>query len=98
MSLVHLLTRASDTRGSDVRLDTGTLTRPRQWPRQAISVQQWHWELNTRWQWKVRSAITELELRAVLTAIKWRLRHGQVNCRFLHLVDNQAAGAVAVKG
>eukprot|EP00971_Amphidinium_carterae_P205455 4077458-Amphidinium_carterae.3 len=98
LSLVERLIRATDCRGSDVRLDSGQLVRPFQWPRRPISVQQWEWSLCTKWRWHTQASITELELRALLTGVKWRLRRGDSFLRFLHLVDSQSAAAVAVKG
>ena len=50
----------------------------------------WKWKVVTGWAWRHSNAhINELELRAVLTTLSWRLqRKKQLHCRFLHLVDS----------
>lgn len=50
----------------------------------------WKWRIVSGWRWTGgKEHINSLELRAVLTTLKWRLAHkGQVGKRFLHLVDS----------
>jgi len=50
----------------------------------------WKWKVISGWRWKgQKEHINSLELRAVLTTLKWRLQHrGHIGHRFLHLVDS----------
>ena len=40
---LNALLRSSDYRGSDIRLDSGELMRPSQWPRRSIDPAKWVW-------------------------------------------------------
>ena len=49
--------------------------------------------------WRAEAHINELELRAFLSALCWRLRRvSAMGCRYLHLLDSQVSIAVIVKG
>ena len=90
--------RRATSRGSDVRLDTGRLMRPEIWPRMGVRANLWSWKIVLSYLWKDSSHITELELRAVLSALRWRLRSSKyLKCRFLHLSDSQAGLGVLTK-
>ena len=98
VALVHSFVRAADQRGTDVRLDTGEPMRPHLWPRRPIRPERWDWKTEVTWKWKKVEAITVLELRALLTTLRWRARRGDLTRqRFLHLIDNQATIGVATK-
>ena len=58
--------------------------------RASVPSRLWRWRIVTGWKWKGnKEHINALELRAVLTTLKWRIQHrGQVGHRFLHLVDS----------
>ena len=58
--------------------------------RASIPARLWRWRVVAGWRWKFREAhINELELRAVLTTLLWRLeRRRQKHCKFIHLVDS----------
>ena len=58
--------------------------------RASIPSRLWKWKVVSGWRWKGdKEHINSLELRAVLTTLKWRLGHKQqVGHRFLHLVDS----------
>ena len=58
--------------------------------RASVPAKLWRWKVVAGWAWKHGKAhINELELRAVLTCLSWRLqRRRQRNCRFIHLVDS----------
>ena len=99
VTLCDQLVRAADTRGSDVRLDSGELMHPHSWPRRPVDVARWTWRLCVRYKWKHKSHITELEARAILSALKWRLRSARhLRTRFIHLSDSQADLGVFTKG
>eukprot|EP00971_Amphidinium_carterae_P089270 1766939-Amphidinium_carterae.1 len=88
--LVALAVGATTHRGSDVRLDVGRLMKRVVWPRLP-------WKHEFAWDFKHPSHITDLECRALATAVAWRLRRlGNFPCRFLHLGDNQAVLALQV--
>ena len=58
--------------------------------RASIPARLWRWRVVAGWRWKFKDAhINELELRAVLTTLLWRLeRKRQKHCKFIHLVDS----------
>ena len=58
--------------------------------RTSIPSSLWRWQTVTGWVWQGDAEhINVLELRAVLTSIRWRIEHlGQLNIRSLHLVDS----------
>ena len=98
VELVEQYARRATHRGSDIRLDTGVLLRPDAWPRQPIDPSSWEWRTIVTWKWRNDQHITALETRAVLSAVRRRLRSIQhLQTRFLHLVDNQGTLSVLVK-
>ena len=58
--------------------------------RASVPAKLWRWRSMAGWAWRNQhSHINELELRAVLTTLSWRLeRKRQTQCRFIHLVDS----------
>jgi len=99
MSVVKMAIAGTTHRGSDVRLDIGTLMRPLVWPRKPIRVDWWCWQAAFHWRWDRQSHITDLELRAAATALLWKFRKdNSFPVRFLHLVDNQSTLGVLAKG
>ena len=99
LKLFHSLLRASDYRGSDVRLDSGELLRPHCFPRRSLDPSKWTWYEVLAHRFKDPEHINVLELRAALSMLRWRTRSARrVRTRFVHLVDSQVALAVLVKG
>ena len=97
--LFHSIIRASDYRGSDVRLDSGELFRPHAWPRRSIDPARWNWYAVLAAPYRRMEHINALELKATFLTLRWRLRSAsRVRTRFLHLVDSQVALSVLVKG
>lgn len=97
--LVEQFLRRVEFRGSDVRLDVGTIYRPDCFPRAAIDVSRWKWAVSQAYSWVHKEHINILELRAYLQAVRWRCRRpGGHSVRFLHLLDSQVVLAVATKG
>ena len=97
--LVMAFIRRQEFRGSDVRLDIGTLYKPDAFPREGINPKKWLWHVGLSYAFRHPAHINELELIALVRTFGWRLRSAQFgNCRALHLTDSQVALAVAVKG
>eukprot|EP00971_Amphidinium_carterae_P326392 6457137-Amphidinium_carterae.1 len=97
--LVSALASRADLSGSDVRLTTGDVFKTNAWPRKALKVHLWQWRTCLSWAWKAGSFITELEARAALSALRYRIRTGgALDIKFVHGLDNQAALSVLAKG
>ena len=103
--LIRKLGSLMSTRGTDVLLQSST--EPCQSYdrlRTSIPASLWRWRTACSWAWKrpqegAREHINRLELRAVLTAIKWRiLKAKNRRKRFLHLVDSLVSLHVVNKG
>ena len=90
--------RSVDSKGSDVRVDTGRLFDPSGWPRQPVDVGLWKWQVLFGYAFERTGHINELELRGMLSALKWRLRRAaQVGTKALHLLDSQVSIGVLCK-
>ena len=97
--IVSAFIRRQEFRGSDVRLDLGSLYRPDSFPRGSISPKRWRWHVGQSYAFHSEEHINVLEMRALVNALEWRLRSPAFgSCRALHLVDSQVVLAVAVKG
>ena len=61
--------------------------------RASIPARLWAWKTVASWAWTGSPEhINALEMRAVLTSLRWRLeRHKAVHTKFLHLVDSMVA-------
>ena len=97
-SLVLDVMRGTSTKGSDVRISTGELFNPSGWPRMPVPAKWWRWRTAVQFKWQADAHINELEMRAFLSALRWRLRAVcNLECKFLHLLDSQVSIAVLVK-
>ena len=58
--------------------------------RATVPARLWKWKAVAGWRWTGQAEhINSLELRAVLTALRWRLeRHKKVHVKFVHLIDS----------
>eukprot|EP00438_Fugacium_kawagutii_P014361 Skav231767 [mRNA] locus=scaffold739:108680:112408:- [translate_table: standard] len=58
--------------------------------RASVPANLWRWRTAASWTWSSRNEhINALELRAVLTSLRWRLeRHQKQHAKFVHLVDS----------
>jgi hypothetical protein len=58
--------------------------------RASVPSRLWRWRVITGWKWvHAKEHINSLELRAVLTALKWRVgKQRQIGCRMVHLTDS----------
>jgi hypothetical protein len=58
--------------------------------RASVPAKLWRWRTVAGWRWRgTREHINGLEMRAVLTALKWRLeKQKKLHTKFVHLVDS----------
>ncbi len=97
--LMHLFLRRVELRGSDIRLDTGSLFRPDCCPRASVDPLKWEWRHCRAFKWKRSEHINLLEMKAALHAIQWRGRRSAYrDFRTMLLIDNQSVLAVIAKG
>ena len=91
VELVNKLGNLVSVKGEDILLTTPSsqLTKFHRL-RASIPSRLWKWKVVSGWKWSGnKEHINSLELRAVLTTLKWRVQHKkQVGVRFLHLVDS----------
>ena len=104
-TLIRKLGSLMSTRGTDVLLQAPSEpSQSNDRLRTSVPSRLWKWSTACGWTWKRfqvddKEHINRLELRAVLTAIKWRaLKAKQANRRFLHLVDSLVSLHVVNKG
>lgn len=59
--------------------------------RASIPAKLWRWRAIASWRWSDQGEhINSLELRAVLTALRWRIERNKcIHSKFIHLVDSQ---------
>ena len=92
--LVRKLGNLISVKGEDILLTTPTSQLCRfHRLRASVPSRLWRWKIVSGWSWTGSGEhINSLELRAVLTTVKWRVIHqGHLHCRFLHLVDSLVA-------
>ncbi len=93
-----LLRRVNHT-GSDVRITTGQVLNPKAFPRQSVEAQWWKWRPLFAYRWKKKDHINGLELRAILHAIIFRIRHHkEADLRIFHITDSYVCMSVVSKG
>lgn len=91
VSLVQKLANLVSVKGEDLLLTTPSSQLCKYHRlRASIPSRLWKWRIVTGWRWRgSKEHINALELRAVLTTLKWRLQHRRHGGhRFLHLVDS----------
>ena len=90
-TLVSKLGNLISVKGEDILLSTASsqLTKFHRL-RTSVPARLWRWKVVTGWKWQgTPEHINALEMRAVLTAIKWRVQFKKhIKGRFLHLVDS----------
>ena len=97
--VVAAFIRRQEFRGSDVRLDIGSLYRPDSVPRGSIQGGRWVWRVGTSYPFATQEHINVLELRTIVHTFEWRARRANYgHCRSLHMSDSQVSLAVCVKG
>ena len=105
LRLVQKLAHQVSAKGTDVMLKASTDSLPRADRfRASLPARLWKWRTICGWKWKpfdrdAEEHINKLEMRAVYTAIKWRLfRARSPGKRCLHLVDSMVSLQVLNKG
>lgn len=100
-SLVSKLAHLVSIKGEDILLSTpsGRLQKYHRL-RASVPAKLWRWKILSGWQWKNQQEhINSLELRAVLTTLKWRIQNkGLRRRRFLHLTDSLVSLHVLTRG
>ena len=98
-AVVSAFIKRQEFRGSDVRLDIGSVYRPESVPRGSVNPNRWIWHVGTSYPFKQESHINVLELLTIVHSFEWRARRAAYgDCRSLRLSDSQVSLAVATKG
>ena len=101
-ALACAMARAASHKGSDVRLTTGEWLNPSLWPRQSVPAAWWRWRTVIAFRWCHTwgpEHINKLELRAFLSACRWRARKAaNLQSRWLHLLDTQVCLGIVPRG
>ena len=94
LTLVRKLLTLVSIKGEDISLQSSSedLTKYQR-IRASIPAKLWRWKTVASWKWTGDPEhINALEMRATLTALRWRLeRHKKVHVKFVHLVDSLVA-------
>jgi hypothetical protein len=97
--VVYTFMRMADPRGSDIRLNPGTLFENRAWPRQSIPMGFWRWSTIQSYEFQIPEHINLLEQRAHLNYLRRRATQPErFRTRYLEIFDNQVITAVNTKG
>lgn len=99
--LVKKLTGLVSIKGEDILLSASTEQQAKYHRlRASIPARLWRWKTVAGWRWQGDPEhINVLELRAVLTTLKWRLEKcQQSNTKFVHLVDSQVVLHALTRG
>ena len=94
LKLVHKLLTLVSVKGEDISLQSSSEDLVKyQRLRASVPAKLWRWYTAASWKWTgCKEHINSLEMRAVLTALRWRLeRHKKVHVKFVHLVDSLVA-------
>ena len=93
-----LLRRVNHT-GSDVRLSTGFVLNPKNYPRQSVQSGWWQWQSLFAYKWNKSEHINALELRSIIHAIQYRVTHlKERDARVFHLSDSYICISIISKG
>lgn len=101
-TLIFRLSRGSSYKGNDIRILPGGLLDTTSFPRRAFPSKWWRWRTVISFRFRHafgKEHINVLELRAALSAFKWRARKSKnLGTRFLHLLDSQVNLGAIGKG
>lgn len=90
-ALANKLANLISIKGEDILLSTPT-SQMSKFHRLRASVpgKCWRWKIVAGWKWRRGGDhINSLELRAILTSLRWRIEHaGHLKTRFVHLTDS----------
>ena len=95
--LCHLIS----VKGEDIMLNAPSSTVPRfQRLRGTVPSRLWRWKVISGWRWTGSAEhINALELRAILTSIRWRVEHCRLRkVRFMHLTDSMVCLHALTRG
>ena len=93
-----LLRRVNHT-GSDIRVASGTIVNPKSFPRQSVAASWWAWQKVFAYRWKRQDHINSLELRSIIHALEWRVKHlRETHVRVVHITDSYVAMSIVSKG
>ena len=91
LTLVEKLMTMVSVKGEDIMLQSASEDLAKYHRlRSSVPARLWKWSTVASWQWTgEKEHINSLELRAVLTSLRWRLeRHKKVQVKFVHLLDS----------
>ena len=98
-NLNRLLLRRTNHTGSDVRMITGEVMAPKNFPRQSVASAWWKWQHGYAQRWKHSSHINVLELETILWGLKFLIQRFKVSdCRVVQLSDSYVSISVVSKG
>lgn len=98
-SLHRCLLRRVNHTGSDIRVSSGVVMNPKAFPRQSVCSEWWKWEHLFAYSWKRKDHINPLELRSIMHAVQWRIRHlGEHDSRVFHIADSYICMSIIGKG
>ena len=93
-----LLKRVNHT-GSDVRISSGSILNPKNFPRQSAPASWFVWKPLFAYRWTRADHINSLELRSIVHAVVWRIsRLKEFDSRIFHLSDSYVCISVISKG
>ena len=100
VSLVNrFLLRRTNHTGSDVRVVSGQLMNPKNFPRQSVNSLWWKWEPTFQVRWKHAEHINCLELEAILLSIKHCITHLHLRTsKLFHVTDSYVCMSIIAKG
>ena len=100
-ALAFKLGNLISVKGEDIMLNAPSAVVPRfQRLRGTVPSRLWRWRVISGWRWTGGSEhINALEMRAILTSMRWRLEHqGLRRVRFLHLTDSMVCLHALTRG
>ncbi len=95
----RFLLRRTNHTGSDVRIATGDILAPKQYPRQSVASAWWRWEEAFVTKWTKKEHINILELRAILLALQFQTSRFKIHdARVFHISDSYICISIVSKG
>lgn len=99
LSLNSFLAQRTNHTGSDIRITSGAYMNPKHAQRQSVVANCWKWTQIFKCRWKTPEHINPLEARAIMLAMFWKSRRGEmVNRRIFHLTDSDVCQSIFSKG
>ena len=93
-----LMRRVNHT-GSDIRITSGSVVNPKNYPRQSSCADWWKWSKVFACRWQRADHINSLEVRSIVHSLEWRIKHlKEHDIRVVHLTDSYVAMSIISKG